>query len=326
MIVSRCPLRVSLAGGSTDLEEFIETNGRGAVISFPCNLYTYISLFADKNGYNFVNKNYIINYTNRESTKSIDEIKNDVARETLRYFEVPPVSISFHTDVFSMGSGLASSSSYLVSLVKAIRSLRGESQMTVALCAEALEIERRFNPLTGRQDPFGCGIGKFKKMEFKPGEKIITETYENDLFDEYDCYLIYTGISRSSTAVLKTINLNKASEVLPLVDGLHNLLHRKSYEPAFKIINEAWEIKKQTSSHIMAHADLKNLDEVLHRDERVKAHKLCGAGGGGYFLAFTEKGADLSNIIKKFDKISLKIKPDNTGVQAANVGKAAVFM
>ena len=44
MIVSKCPLRVSLVGGSTDLQSFIDKYGYGQVISFPISLYTYISL------------------------------------------------------------------------------------------------------------------------------------------------------------------------------------------------------------------------------------------------------------------------------------------
>ena len=59
MIVSKCPLRVSLAGGSTDLIEYVELFGRGSVISFPINLYTYIGLsYNDK-----VHGKYRINIT-----------------------------------------------------------------------------------------------------------------------------------------------------------------------------------------------------------------------------------------------------------------------
>jgi len=326
MIVSKCPLRVSLVGGSTDLEEFIETNGHGSVISFPCNLYTYITLFLDKNGYNATDKSYILNYTTREVANSLDEIKNNVAREALKYFEIPPVSISFHTDVFSVGSGLASSSSYLVSLVRAIHAFQGRPCGHTQACTEALEIERKFNPLTGYQDPYGCGLGGFKRMDFKSGGKITTKTYRGEFFNNHDCYLIYTGISRSSTKILKTLDLNRAREALPLVDVLDNALRRENYKTAFKVIKEAWLIKKQTSPHIMANTDLQDLDEVLARDKRIKAHKLCGAGGGGYFLVFVEKDEDLSSLIKNFNDISFKIKPDNVGVQVANIGKAAVFM
>ena len=86
MLVAKCPLRISLAGGSTDLQSFIDTHGFGSVINFPCNLYTYITLFQDKYGYN-KQKKYIINYTRREEVDSLDEIKNDVARVVLEYFE-----------------------------------------------------------------------------------------------------------------------------------------------------------------------------------------------------------------------------------------------
>ena len=52
MIISHCPLRVSLFGGSTDNPYFVEKYGYGSVISFSCNLKTYITLHEDKIGYN----------------------------------------------------------------------------------------------------------------------------------------------------------------------------------------------------------------------------------------------------------------------------------
>ena len=57
MIISKCPLRVSLVGGSTDLQSFIDEYGYGQVISFPISLYTYISLSKR------YDKKYVINYT-----------------------------------------------------------------------------------------------------------------------------------------------------------------------------------------------------------------------------------------------------------------------
>ena len=43
MFISSCPLRVSLFGGSTDNPVFVERYGFGSVISFACNLKTYIT-------------------------------------------------------------------------------------------------------------------------------------------------------------------------------------------------------------------------------------------------------------------------------------------
>ena len=329
MIITRCPLRISLVGGGTDLEEFIKENGHGAVVSFAPELYTYITLFSDKNGYNSVKKNYIVNYTNREIVGSIDEIKNDVAREALKEYDMPPVSISFNTDVFSAGSGLASSSSYLIGLIKSVQRYQNIMCTDQSIAQQALEIERKFNPLTGSQDTFGCALGGLKKMEFYPNGRVVSKKYEDTLFDNYDCYLIYTGVTRRSTGILSTLNLEKTKESLPLVKELGNALNRENYNRLFEIIKEGWAIKKETSQSILNNRDLLDLDETLSNAPEVEAHKLCGAGGGGYFLVFVESQRPCHDLITKiegFENRSFKIRPSSQGVQTANVGGSAVFM
>ena len=82
----------------------------------------------------------------------------------------------------------------------------------------------------------------------------------------------------------------------------------------FKIIQDGWDKKRQTSKLIQSQLKLLELDGLLKTCDLVKAHKLCGAGGGGYYLAFTEKGADLSCHIRNFEKISFKINIDNRGL------------
>ena len=72
MIISKCPLRVSLVGGSTDLQSFIDKYGIGKVISFPITLYTYISLSK-----RFDNR-YKIDYSSQEEVTDPNLIKNDI--------------------------------------------------------------------------------------------------------------------------------------------------------------------------------------------------------------------------------------------------------
>ena len=84
-----------------------------------------------------------------------------------------------------------------------------------------------------------------------------------------------------------------------------------------------------TSKSILNNQDLLDLEEVLSTSPEVKAHKLCGAGGGGYFLAFVDAGSPCDNLntkIKNFNNRSFKIAPDKQGVQSANIGGAALFM
>ena len=78
MYVSSCPLRVSLFGGSTDNPHFVEKYGYGSVISFACDLKTYITLHEDRIGYNHNENKYIINYSKREETKFIGDIYHKI--------------------------------------------------------------------------------------------------------------------------------------------------------------------------------------------------------------------------------------------------------
>ena len=63
MLVASCPLRVSLFGGSTDNPYFVEKYGYGSVISFTCDLKTYVTISQDKIGFNKQKHKYVINYS-----------------------------------------------------------------------------------------------------------------------------------------------------------------------------------------------------------------------------------------------------------------------
>ena len=52
-------------------------------------------------------------------------------------------------------------------------------------------------------------------------------------------------------------------------------------------MNQSWAIKKQTSKNILKTSRLIQLDRQLSEDPKVVGHKLCGAGGGGFFLVVT---------------------------------------
>ena len=314
MILSKCPLRVSLAGGASDLEEYIEKEKYGSVISFPCDLYVYNTIFVDKNGYNRSSGEYIIEYAKTEKTKSIKKIKNHVAKYVLQHFDSDPIKVSFYSDIFSHGSGLASSSAYVISLIKAMSVLENKRMSTYSICKLALDIERNFNPLTGRQDTFGCGIVGLKRLELGKDTNAIARPLDDSIFSNFDMYLIYTGLKRSSTKILKSLNLKKVKRIVSLVNDMEDAIYKKDDKKFFEIIQEGWHKKRETSKMIQSDLRLLELDALLKTCDLVKAHKLCGAGGGGYYLAFTEPGSDLSCHIKNFNKISFKINIDNKGV------------
>ena len=119
MIYASCPLRISLFGGSSDNPYYVEKNGYGSVISFTCDLKTYVTISQDRIGFNKEKHKYLINYSKREEVDKVTDIKNEVVRTVLEYFKMPPVQVTLTSDAYSQGSGLASSSSYTISLIKA---------------------------------------------------------------------------------------------------------------------------------------------------------------------------------------------------------------
>lgn len=292
MIISSCPLRISLFGGSTDNPYFVDKFGYGSVISFTCDLKTYVTISQDKFGFNKDQHKYIINYSRREEVSTIEEIQNDVVRVVLEYFNMPPVQVTLTSDAYSQGSGLASSSSYIISLIKACTLFLNEQITDVEICKLAYELELKFNPYCGYQDPYGCGIGGFKRIEFIKGGIVKYDFLSTKLFDFYDSHLVFTGVTRNSKNVLKDVtdNIDKAKPLLLTLDKSYSALLESDYGKFLNYLNKSWIQKKKTSSTITENFSIKKMDDYLNENDTIIAHKLCGAGNGGFFLVFSEKG------------------------------------
>ncbi len=86
IVVTRTPLRVSFAGGGTDLADFYE-QGYGAVFSTAIDKYIYVTV---KRHSELFAEPIRINYSITEMVESVDGIKNNIARESLRLLKVDP--------------------------------------------------------------------------------------------------------------------------------------------------------------------------------------------------------------------------------------------
>jgi D-glycero-alpha-D-manno-heptose-7-phosphate kinase len=285
MIISKCPLRISLAGGSTDLQVYLDKYKKGAVVTFTPNLYTYITLKPSSTKY------YRIIYSSIDNCLDPDEIKNDIAREVIKHFNLPPVEVIFTSDIPSTGSGLASSSSYLISMINAALAFKNKKLDKHELAKLALKIEYTFNPLTGYQDIYGCVFDQFKKLDFDSTGLSNVSYYKTTLFESYDMYLIPTGVTRSSTNILSSLNVDKIHNLMDSVVNLDNHIKRNESKLIFEEINIGWELKKQTSPEV-SNSKISNLENKLND---VLAKRLIGAGAGGYFLIIVEKNKQVKN-------------------------------
>jgi len=308
MYIASCPLRVSLFGGSTDNPYFVEKYGRGSVISFTSNLKTYVTISQDKFGFNKDKHKYIINYSRREEVSTIDEIQNEVVRTVLKHFDMPPVQVTLTSDAYSQGSGLASSSSYTISLIKACCLFFNLSISNNDICTLAYKLERIYNPFCGYQDPYGCGMGGFKRLDFLGGSSVRYRFLPCAIFDDFDIHLVFSGVTRNSRRILRNVtdNLDKVKPLLKTCDEAYDILMEGKYEKFLYLLGRSWHQKKLTSSIILENDTIREIDSTLEKNESVCAHKLCGAGNGGFFLTFSEK--DKLNI--PYESVRICVEPD----------------
>lgn len=309
MITVRCPVRISLIGGSSDMDAYIDKHNKGSVISFTPKIYTYVSLYKDKLGRNTLDQKYIVNYSQREEVNNISEIKNDLVKLFFEKERVHPCSVHMTSDVFSHGSGLAVSSSYACGLVKAISEINETHMSDIECAAKAHILEKLLNPLLGQQDVFGCAIGGFKKIEFNQIGLPKYTFLPTSFFDYYTPYLVFTGITRNSTEVLKNVVVPEEDTFNALVDEAESMISNGKFQKFIKLIKNGWEEKKRTSKDLLNNMSVKDLDQYLETYPGCVAHKLCGAGNGGFFLCFFETKRPPNN--HKFVKVEL----NNNGIE-----------
>ena len=119
-------------------------------------------------------------------------------------------------------------------------------------------------------------------------------TYEflsTDIFEQYDTHLVFTGVTRNSKQILKNVtdNLDKVKPLLETCDDAYKILIDGDYNKFLYLLDRSWSQKKKTSSIIVKNETIRDIDLVLENNDTVCAHKLCGAGNGGFFLTFSKK-------------------------------------
>ncbi len=172
-VLTRTPLRVSFAGGGTDLAAFYEMSEYGAVLSTAINKYIYVTV---KRHSDVFNEPIRVNYSRSEQVHRIEEIENNIARECLRFLAIdPPIYISTVGDL-PASTGLGGSSSFAVGLLSALHAFKGEKVSAGQLAEEAchIEIEILKEPI-GKQDQYAAAFGGLNFLRFKPGGDVTVE-------------------------------------------------------------------------------------------------------------------------------------------------------
>lgn len=295
MIISRTPLRVSFAGGGTDLPDFYRQE-TGEVISTAINKYMYVT----------VNKRFDdtirLSYTRTEIVDTCEQLKHELVREAMKLSGVTKgVEITTIADIPAKGTGLGSSSSLTVGTLNALYAYQNKRTSTKGLAEEACKIEIGIikEPI-GKQDQYIAAYGGLKHFYFKPNGDVLVEPLlvSRDRMRRLqgNLMLFYTRITRKAHSILKeqkknTPNtLQELRDLKKLVPQLRNCLESesKNLDEFGYILHRGWELKKKLASTITN--DL--INNFYRKALRAGAlgGKLLGAGGGGFFLLYCRKG------------------------------------
>ncbi|NOT37374.1 MAG: dehydrogenase [Saprospiraceae bacterium] len=316
---SKAPFRLGLAGGGTDLSPYCDLHG-GAILNVTISLYAHstIELFdSPKVIFNSIDQNTILEFDAGSVIplhKGLDLqiglynylVKNEkIGSQGFR--------ITTHMDV-PAGSGLGTSSTLMVSMLKVYSELLNIPFGDYDLAHKAYEIERIDLGLAGgRQDQYAATFGGVNYMEFYKDDKVIVNPlrikleYLNEL--ENNIILFFTSSSRSSSDIIKEQVKNVSEENTKSIEAMHQLKEqsRMMKEALLKgklheigeILDFGFQQKKKMAQNISN----SQLDEIYEEAKKAGATggKISGAGGGG-FMFFYCPGVSKYKVIEKLKR------------------------
>lgn len=277
MIIVQTPLRVSIIGGGTDLPEWYKFYG-GCVVGSSIDKYTYVIVkkrFDDK---------ICAGYSKLEVVDHIKDLQHDLIRIAADFTGLEKgFEVKLMADIPSGGSGLGSSSSYMVGLLTAFWALKGKSFPAEDTASEAYFLERELLKKTvGIQDHYLTALGgNYKLFINKDGSVYPRRTF----IDDRNLFLHFTGIVREAELILKNqVNLigNKHetySEMQQLAKNFTNDLLSES-------IGLSWLLKSSLQENI-SNPDIEKMI-TMSKSAGATNCKILGAGGGGFLLSYVE--------------------------------------
>lgn len=317
MLITQTPLRVSLAGGPTDLPKYADRHG-GEIIGFAIDKYLYVWI---KERFD---RQIVINYTKKEVVRRVEQIHHDLVREAVRMAGIKDgFDITTSADIPSQGSGLGSSSALTVGLVNAAFQMMGTQlpNLDLAKRASHIEIEILGNPI-GRQDQYLAALGGVQHLRFRGGGRVevlnLRVAPSTIRLLNQNLLLFYTGISRKASPILSEHNrrmrasLRSYHAMKALARAARTALVKGCPDDLGPILHEAWGIKQGLASGVT----LPEIDAMYAaaREAGATGGKVCGAGGGGFLLVYcpVARQDDLRRRLHRYAEMPFQIEPDGT--------------
>ena len=321
MIIVRSPLRITLGGGGTDLPSYYRAH-EGFLVAAAIDRYVYITV------HKMFQSGFIVKYSQLERVQRRDDIVHPIVREALALTGVEDkVEITSLADI-PAGTGLGSSGSFTTALLQALHVHQRNIVSTRELAEQACHIEiARLGEPIGKQDQFIAAYGGVTCFRFRNDDNVDVwpapidpETLTNL---EEGLMMFFTGISRSTSAILKSQDDKSKAMDPAMVDNLHYVkeLGQRSLRaletgdlPKFgRLMDEHWQHKKKRSDAISNPAIDKWYEMALRNG--ALGGKLVGAGGGGFLLLYAEDKKRLRHAMRETGLEEVRFRFDFEGTK-----------
>lgn len=320
MILTRSPLRISIAGGGTDLPGYYEKFG-SYFISAAITKYVYVAVHTP------FEPRYILKYSKNESCDKLDEINHPIIREALRCFPstFPFVEMASMADIPS-GTGLGSSGSFGTALISALAELRNLKMTKEDIASLACDIEiNKLGDSVGKQDQYAATFGGLTEYHIsKDGEVNVDPVNLDQSFlkvVESSLLLFYTGKSRSASKILMREDLKLREDDREIQENLHEVqemaykikdsLREKDLENFGRLMHEHW-LKKVARNPLVTYPEInKAYEKALAAG--AFGGKIVGAGGGGFLLMVSDRPERVRLAMKESGFEEVEFRFDFTG-------------
>lgn len=315
VVRSKAPLRISLAGGGTDVTPYPEERG-GAVLNCTIDKFAYATLKVNEQGppsahVHSLDYNLSVDYERPEDLTYNGEL--DLVKAALRVLRPSgdgngTYELFLHSDA-PPGTGLGTSSTMAVALVGAFQRYLRQTWTPYEVAELAYRIEREeLGFKGGRQDQYAAAFGGFNFMEFFKDRTIVNPLrIPSDVLNElaYRLLLTYTGTGHYSNDIIERQQRSYADKkggtvaaldaTKQLAIDMKNELLRGNIDAMGALLDRGWQLKKQFTEGISN----PHIDGLYERARLAGAlgGKLVGAGGGGYLLFLCDQ--DRKNNVAK---------------------------
>ena len=295
MIIIRTPYRISFFGGGTDYPDWYKYN-KGSVISTTINKCSFLVLRKLPDIFDY---KYRIRYYDRQETKTVDEIEIPVIREAIKYMGYEEgLDITHHGDLPNR-TGIGSSSSFTVSLLHGLATLKNEQITKRELAAKAIHLEQNIlKEAVGSQDQVAAAFGGLNRIEFGGNTDFTCYPLHlnQEVLKELESWVqvFFTNKVRTASNIAekkienirsKKVDLTKMNELTLAAEKiLFSSDNFRLYEFA-KMLDLQWELKKSMEDTI-TNPEINDIYQKA-RSAGALGGKLLGAGGGGFIMFMT---------------------------------------